>query len=76
MTATGTPRLRDYRPLPSRAKPDRQSCTRGAPGARAMRIVALLRSGITCEVKLAEASGSPRSYVQQVLAMPAKLFPK
>ncbi len=68
--------MRAHREIRSRANPSRQSCTRGIPGERARAIVALLRSGVTGEVALAEASGSPRSYVQQVLSMPAKLFPR
>ncbi len=56
-------------------KPGRASCKGLVPGERAKRLVAMLRSGVT-EKDLALRSGEPQSYVDQILSMPAKCFPK
>lgn len=46
-----------------------------APGPAAVRIVELYRFGIENESELARISGSPRSYVTEVLSWPSRLFP-
>lgn len=56
--------------------PVRETCAGTIPGERAKRIVALLRSGITCESEISRLSGSPRSYVAHVLSMPSRMFPR